>query len=337
MATQLNPKGLFDVAFSFMASRTVLSAVELGVFGVLGQAPMPLDALSAKLKLHPRSARDFLDALVALKFLTRDDQGLYANTPETAAFLDPAKPEYVGGMIEMASRRLYGFWDRLPTALRTGELQNEVKDGLDLFDELYKDPDRLEVFLGGMSAISTGPARALAARFPWTDYKTFADVGCAQGVMPVTLASAHPHLRGIGYDLAAVRPVFERFVTKHGLSQRVTFQAGSFFTDPLPDVDVLIMGHILHDWNLEQKNFLIAAAYKALKPGGVFIAYDAMIDDARRENVEGLMMSLNMLIETRSGFDYTGADSRGWFEAAGFKNVRTEPLSPGRSMTLGTK
>ena len=134
------------------------------------------------------------------------------------------------------------------------------------------------------------------------------DVGAAQGVVPVTLARAHSHLTGIGYDLPPVQPVFEEFVKNHGLSDRVRFHAGNFFEGDLPKVDVIIMGHILHDWDLNEKKVLLSKAFRSLPKGGALIVYEAIIDDERRENAFGLLMSLNMLIETPGGFDYTGAD-----------------------------
>ncbi len=112
----------------------------------------------------------------------------------------------------------------------------------------------------------------------------------------------------------------------NGLSSRVQFRPGSFFTDPLPKADVIMMGHILHDWDLDQKRMLIRKAYDALPAGGAFIAYDALIDDDRSKNAFGLLMSLNMLIETPGGFDYTGADGIGWMKEAGFSSARVEHL-----------
>ena len=188
-----------------------------------------------------------------------------------------------------------------------------------------------------MSGISARPAQAIAEKFPWTDYASFVDVGCAQGMVPVTLARNHPHLSGYGFDLPEVKPIFEEFVTKSGLSDRVTFRAGSFFTDPLPRADVIIMGHILHDWDLEQKRALIASAYEALPEGGAFIVYDSIIDDERRANAFGLLMSLNMLIETTGGFDYTASECQGWLREAGFSRTRVVPLVGPTSMTIGEK
>lgn len=334
---QVSPDAILQLGLGFWGSKTLLSAVELGVFTELAaQGPMTLDALVTRLGLHPRSARDFLDALVALKMLDRAD-GLYANTEGTERFLDRRKPAYLGGVLEMANARLYNFWGSLTEALRTGEPQNEAKDGRDTFAELYADPARLEGFLKAMSGISLGPAQAIAARFPWREYRTFADLGTAQGALPVTVALAHGHLRGIGFDLPVVRPVFEAYAAANGVADRVTFEGGSFFTDELPRAEVLVMGHVLHDWDLEQKQALLAKAFAALPPGGALIVYEAMIDDERRENAFGLLMSLNMLIETRGGFDYTAADCMGWMRQAGFREARVEKLVGPESMVVGIK
>jgi hypothetical protein len=330
------PQHIMELGLGFWASKAVLSAVELGVFSTLADAPADLPTLQRKLALHQRSARDFLDALVALKLLERKND-VYSNTADTDLFLDRAKPSYVGGMLEMANSRLYGFWGSLTEALRTGEIQSETKDGEDFFATLYAEPDRLRGFLAAMSGISLGAAHAIAANFPWKDYMTFMDLGSAQGMVPATLARAHPHLSGIGFDLPPVKPVFEEFIAHQGVSDRVRFQAGNFFKDTLPKADVIIMGHILHDWDLVQKKVLLGKAFDALPKGGAVIVYDAIIDNDRRENAFGLLMSLNMLIETHGGFDYTGEDCQAWMREAGFSKTHVEPLVGPESMVIGLK
>jgi O-methyltransferase domain len=195
----------------------------------------------------------------------------------------------------------------------------------------------LRGFLSAMSGVSAGAAQAIAGKFPWRDYKTFMDLGSAQGMVPATVARAHPHLTGIGFDLPPVKPVFEEFVAQRGVEDRVRFQAGNFFEDPLPKVDVIVMGHILHDWDLAQKKALLGKAFDALPKGGAVVVYDAIIDDDRRENAFGLMMSLNMLIETPGGFDYTGADCQAWMREVGFSETRLDPLVGPDSMVIGLK
>lgn len=331
------PQAIMELGWAFWGSKTLLSAVELGVFTELAGGELPLGELRARLGLHERSARDFLDALVALGMLRREGEA-YANTPEADLFLDRGKPTYVGGILEMANQRLYPFWANLTQALRTGEPQNEAKGGgQDLFATIYADPAVLESFLRGMTGVSLPSALAMAALFPWNEVRSFVDVGCAQGGATATIAGAHPHLSAIGFDLPQVGPMFEAYVAGKGLAGRVRFEPGDFFADPLPRADVVVMGHILHDWDLETKLALLAKAHEALPAGGRLIVYEAIIDDERRSNAFGLLMSLNMLIETRGGFDFTGADCIGWMKQVGFREARVEHLVGPDSMVIGTK
>jgi hypothetical protein len=337
MPERITHDRIMQLATGFWASKTFLSAVELGVFGVLADGALTLPELRKRLGVHERSARDFFDALVAIGLLQRDEVGRYSNSDEAELYLNPAKPGYMGGLIEMLNVRLYGFWGSLTEALKTGEPQNEAKQGGNLFAALYADSDRLEAFLRAMGAQSLPVARTLAEVFPWKGVRTVFDIGTAQGCVPVELARVHPHLAGGGFDLPAVEPVFTRYVASHGMSERVRFVPGDFFADALPRADVLIMGMILHDWDLTTKRMLIKKAYDALEPGGSLIVYEFLIDDERRKHLPGLLMSLNMLIETRGGFDYTGADCMDWMREAGFTNCRVEALTGPHSMVVGKK
>jgi len=332
----LTPEGILQLGLGFWGSKTLLSAVELGVFTHLAQGPLSAQNLVERLDLNGRGALDFLDALVALGMLERGG-GFYANSTATDLFLDRNKQAYVGRLLEMANARLYPFWGNLTEALKTGRPQNEAKQGGDFFASLYADAGRLAGFLKAMTGISMGSAIAIAKKFPWRDYKTFADIGAAQGGLPVQVGLAHSHLRGLGFDLPGVQPHFEAFVRQHGLSERIAFKAGDFFADPLPQADVLVMGHVLHDWDLDQKRALIGKAFTALPSGGALIVYETIIDDDRRQNAFGLLMSLNMLIETPGGADYTAAECAGWMCQAGFKSTRAEHLAGPESMVVGIK
>ena len=327
-----------QVGTGFFASKTLLSAVEMGVFTELARGPEEFNTLAGRLGLHPRSARDFLDALVALGLLHRSQEH-YCNTPDTDLFLDRNKTSYIGGILEMANARLFGFWNHLTEALRTGQPQNEAKSdvGASPFTAVYADPARLKGFLAAMSGISHGANIAIARKVHWAKYQTYADVGTAQGDLAVQIALANPHLRGMGFDLPEVGPVFEEYAKANGVNDRVRFQPGNFFDEPLPAVDVLTMGHILHDWNLAEKKMLVGKAYSALPPGGALVVYDSLIDDDRSQNAFGLMMSLNMLIETPGGFDYTSADCIGWMKEVGFREAYVEHLVGPDSMVVGIK
>lgn len=336
MENRLTPVKIMQLGSAFWASKTLLSAIELGLFTALANKPQNAEDLGDRLGLHPRSRRDFFDALVALGMLERRD-GIYSNTDETDLFLDRNKPSYLGGLLEMLNSRLYGFWGHLTEALRTGQPQNEAKTGIDPFAKIYENPEVLRGFLSAMTGVSTGSAKAIAEKFPWAQYKTLVDVGTAQGAAAIQVLRAHAHLRGVGFDLAAVGPIFAEYVRSHGLADRLTFQPGDFFAQPLPQADVLLMGHILHDWDLSQKRMLLRKAYEALPPGGALIVYEALIDDDRRQNAFGLLASLNMLIETPGGFDYTGADCCGWMREVGFSETRVEHLIGPESMVVGIK
>jgi SAM-dependent methyltransferase len=337
MATgALSPAKIMQLGIGFWASKALLSAIELGLFTELARGPRDAETLRLQLGLHPRSARDFFDALVALGMLKRTGTR-YANTPETALFLDRNKSSYVGGMLEMANARLYRFWGSLTEGLRTGKAQNEAKTGDDFFGTLYADPRRLEGFLKAMTGLSVATARVMAKKFPWKQYRTFVDVGCAQGGVAVEIALAHKHLTGIGMDLPVVQPVFEAYAKTRGVDSRLGFVAGNFFKDSLPHADVVIMGHILHDWDLKEKMMLLRKAHAALPPKGAVIVHEALIDDARKTNAFGLLMSLNMLIETHGGFDFTGADCRKWMKEAGFSRTRVERLPGPDGMVIGFK
>jgi hypothetical protein len=322
---------IIQTAFAFWSSKVLLSAVEFGLFTKLGDCSLTAAELGAELQLHPRGTRDFFDALVAMQFLERDGDGesaRYRNTSATALYLDQKSPRYIGGILVMLNDRLFKFWHDLPQALRTGKPQNEVKHGQKgLFEELYRDLPKLEQFMSAMTGLSRINFEALAAKFDFGKYRTLCDVGGATGLLSVEVARRHPHLECISFDLPPVEAIANRHIAAAGLSGRVRTAAGDFFQDPLPRADVITMGMILHDWNLEKKIHLIRAAYDALPPGGALVAIEALIDDARRENLFGLLMSLNMLIEFGDAFDFSAADFRKWCSEVGFRRFEVIHLS----------
>jgi precorrin-6B methylase 2 len=337
----LDPTPILQTAFGFWTSKVLLTAVGMGLFTTLGARRLTGAELGKELKLHPRGIADFLDGLVAMGFLGRDGNGSaakYSNTPLTAHYLDGSSPRYIGGIMEMLNARLFHFWNDLPEALRTGKPQNEIKHNQrSMFDELYADPARLEQFMGAMTGLSRLNFEVFAEKFNFKPFKSMCDVGGATGLLSIEVARRHPHIRAISFDLPAVQPIAKKSIAAAGLSDRISTASGDFFKDPLPKADLITMGMILHDWNLEKKMHLIRAAYDALPPGGALVAIEALIDDERRRNVQGLMMSLNMLIEFGEAFDYTGADFRGWCMEAGFKRFEVIHLAGPSSAAVAYK
>jgi hypothetical protein len=330
-----------DIGMGFWPAKVLLSALELGLFTTLGGKSMTGAELQGALGLHARANPDFFDTLLALSLLERDGDGpeaRYRNTAETALFLDRNSPRFMAGFLEMANARLYRFWGDLTDGLRTGSPQNELKhSGKSMFAELYSTPERLEQFMEAMAGISAANFQAFAETFDFSGYGTLCDIGGATGQLSVCVARQHPHMRCTSADLPEATRIAEKRVGAAGVAERVSTTAIDFFSDPLPQADVITMGMILHDWNLEKKLHLIKAAYEALPPGGAFVVIENLIDDARRTNAFGLMMSLNMLIEFGDAFDFTGADFIGWCRQVGFQRFDVIPLAGSASAGVAYK
>jgi O-methyltransferase domain/Dimerisation domain len=334
--TPAEPRRIFELALAFRKSKALLSAVELGVFTALAQGPLDAAGLAGRIGVHPRGARDFFDTLVALELLDRDACGRYGSSADCALYLDERKPTYVGGALEYLNARVYPGWSALTAALRSGAPQSGpfAAGG---FDAFHADPVASETFLRGMTGGSLVPAAALAVKFPWRGYRSFLDVGTAQGCVPVAIARAHSHLIGGGFDLPAIEAAFRRYVAEHGVADRLSFLAGDFLADPLPSADVLVLGRVLHDWDVPTRALLLAKAYAALPPGGAVIVWEALIDDARHHAVDGLLSSLNMLIQTAGGSEWTIAECMARMRGSGFEALRLLPLAGAYSAVVGIK
>lgn len=336
-----DPAPILQTAFAFWSSKVLLTAVEMDLFTKLGERRVTGEVFGGELGLHPRGIHDFFDALVAMSYLDREGNGpeaSYFNTPVASVYLDRESPRYIGGVLEMLNARLFRFWHDLPEALRTGKPQNEVKhSNKPIFEELYSDLPKLEQFLGAMTGLSRINFEAFAEKFDFKPYKTLCDVGGATGLLAIEVARRHPHIQATSFDLPAVEPVARKSIAAAGLAGRVGTAEGDFFKDPLPEVDLITMGMILHDWNLENKMHLIRSAYDALPSGGALVAIEALIDDERRENLFGLLMSLNMLIEFGDAFDFSGADFRGWCREVGFQRFEVIHLAGPTSAAVAYK
>ena len=335
-APVVTPDRIVQLGVEFRGAKTLLSATELGLFTALAEQPLDRHTLAKRVGIDERGARDFFDALVALGMLERDESGRYANTPDTDLYLDRRKPTYIGGELEHFNSYVYSHWNLLTAALRTGKPQSGSR-ATGHYSALYADQAALETLAKGMTGGTLQVAKVLAAAFPWQCYRSVVDIGTAQGCLPVQIAQAHSHISGGGFDLPAMRPHFDSYARQHGLSARLQFFSGDFLKDPLPVADVLVFGRILHNWDLATKKMLLKKAHAALPAGGALIVYERLIDDERRHNAPALLASLNMLIMTAGGFDFTGADCINWMHEARFQHVRLEPLTNEISMVTGVK
>ena len=336
-----DPSAIMQVATGFWASKTLLAAVKFNLFTLLADQKLKAEEIRMTLGLHPRSLYDFLDALVALGFLNReglDGEALYSNTVNTAFFLDKTKPAYIGGMLEMCNDRLYPFWGDLEEGLRTGLPQNEVKQtGRNPFEALYEDPQRLTQFMGAMAGIQMGAFVAFAKTFDFKKFNTLCDIGGATGLLSILVAQHNPHMQCVTFDLPKVEHVAKKWVDESEVKDRIQVVNGDFFNDSFPKADIITMGNILHDWGYENKLKLIESAYQALPKGGAIVVIESIIDDERRKNTFGLLMSLNMLIETHEGYDFSFHDFQELCRKAGFETFELLPLAGPTSAAIAYK
>lgn len=341
---QPSPESIMQIGTGFWASKILLSAVNFQLFTRLAERKaMSAQEIKTMLnfKCSDRNVFDFLDALSILGFLHREgllETAVYSNSSDTDFFLDKNKPTYMGGILEMMNNRLYGFWGTLEEGLLTGLPQNEVKEsGQPLFVDLYKSPEKLNEFVNAMSGIQMGNFMAFAQKFDFSKYKTLTDTGGAGGMLSLMVAKHQPHMSCTSFDLPAVASIANETIQKFKLTDRVKTASGDFFADPIPKADMIVMGNILHDWDEDKKIFLMKKAWESIPDGGAFVAIESIIDDQRKQNVFGIMMSLNMLIETGTGFDYTYADFQKWAKIAGFKSTSLIPLAGPSSAAIAYK
>lgn len=342
-SNQPNPESIMQIGTGFWASKILLSAVKFRLFTTLAErTSMSATEIKSHLGLGctDRNVFDYLDALTTFGFLNREgllETAKYSNSINTDFFLDKNKPTYIGGMLEMLNNRLYGFWGNLEEGLLTGLPQNEAKKGENLFEVLYSDADRLKEFIHAMSGIQMGNFMAFSQAFDFSKYKTLVDVGGSAGLLSLMVAKHQAHMNCTTWDLPPVEPIANATIQQFQLADRVKTGKGDFFKDAIPHADVVVMGNILHDWDEETKIMLMQKAFDTLPNGGAFVAIEGVIDDERNKNVFGLMMSLNMLIETGKGFDYTFADFNKWAKTVGFKSTSLIPLAGPSSAAIAYK
>ena len=338
---QIDPSRIMQIGMGFWASKAVLTAVNMNLFTQLAAGKLPAQEIGNRLGLHQRSLYDFLDALVALGFLQRaglKEGALYSNAEDVDLFLDKNKPSYIGGILEMSNNRLFTNWNNLEEGLKTGESQNEAKrGGQTLFEEINSDEGKMREFINAMAGIQMGNFIAFSRTFDFSRYKTLCDIGGSGGHLSCQVAINNPGMKCTTFDLPPVSQIAEENIHHMGLSGKVFVKTGDFFKDDFPKADVITMGNILHDWGIEDKKRLIKKSYDALPEGGSLVIIENIIDDERKENAFGLLMSLNMLIETEEGFDFSGRDFDQWAKECGFKETSVTPLAGPASAAIAVK
>ena len=345
-APEITPSKIMQIGMGFWASKTMLTAVNVELFTLLAPAALSEKQIKEKLGFacSDRHVFDWLDTLVSLGFLEREgllQNAMYRNAADTGLFLDKNKKTYMGGILEMADRRLYKYWGDLEEGLRTGQQQNEGKrnplGNMEFFTELYKDEEKLREFMNAMSGIQSGNFMALVNQFDFSKYQSMLDLGGADGWLSIQFCLKHPEIHCTTFDLPPVELLARQKIRAFNLTDRIDVVSGDLLKDPFPKAEVIAMGNILHGMNEEAKQQLVQKVYDSLPDRGVFIAIENIIDNERRQNTFGMLMSLNMLVENGDAFDYTMNDFERWTASAGFTRTSQIPLAGPSSAAVAYK
>lgn len=326
-----SPLPLMQLSSGFWAFKTLAAAHELDLFTHLSRnGGTTSKELAKRFGTAERPAEMLLTACAALGLLKKK-AGRYQNSALAAQFLVRGKPYYFGGFIEMLDKRLYPAWGKLTEAIRTNrptswdpEKQGSLFEG--------EDPEMLAHFWEAMHSISSSTARALGAAVDLSRCKRLLDVGGGSGAFDIELCRRYRRLRATVYDLPHVVEIAASKIAQAGFGDRIQTAAGDFFTDASYPAghDAIVLSLIMHDWNEEEDRRILRKCYDALPSGGMVIICELLVNNEKTGPVPGALMSLNMLIETAGGRNYTAAEYTGWLSDTGFHKIRTVRFaSPG--------
>jgi hypothetical protein len=313
------PAGIIRLCNAFCDAKALLTAVELDLFTTLHPGPATEEEIKEKLALHGRGLGDFLNLLTALGLLEKEN-GRYRNAPGADRYLVTHLPEYVGGFMHRANNNLYPAWGRLTEALRTGKPTAEGD-----FEQVIANPKVLGQFIRMMDALTQVLGPQLIEAFEWSQFKTMLDVGGCRGNMASQIVKANPGLYGHVFDLPPMKPFFDEHMANLGLTDRLEFHGGNVFHDDLPSADLVVLGHILHDFDRDHRRRILHKAAAAVNPGGTLLVYDRMLDEDPR-HVENLVISIDMLLVSDGGSEYPASEIREHAAEVGFTEFFSKPL-----------
>ena len=312
---------------AFCQAQALLTAAELDLFSLLKDGPATEAEIRERAGLDGRGLPDLLRLLAALGLLVQAG-GRFANTPAAQQYLVAGEPGYVGGFLRGAKTNLYPVFDGLAETLRTGKPRSAGDD----FGAMLADPDALRRYARMMDGVLQPLLPSLLAGFDWSAYGTVLDVGGCAGALIGSIVRANPGVTGLLFDLPQLEPVFDERMAELGTTGRVVFRGGDFFADPLPAADVVVFGHVLHNWRPAQRELLVRKAFEALSPGGVLVVHDRMLDE--QPQPDQLVASLIMVLVTEDGSEYPVGELAGYARAAGFASVASSPLDENETLVL---
>lgn len=328
-----NPEKILKIGVDYWSSQVLLCAIELQIFTALAEGPLTLEEIIEEFNLNDRLARDFLDSLVALEFLQKDDI-YYSNSSDSDYYLDKNKQSYLGSVLTLGQYQLWGSLIDKLTSIDSKELQT---GGSNYYRELYKNSDIIEEYAKSMSTLNLGANISIAENFPWENVESIVDLGCSEGGLLLQILQRYRNIKGIGIDLPELKECFLTNMKNFSLENRAIFYAADFNNESIPSAEVFTVGHILHALSPNDRNRLLRKLYELLPIGGYVIIYEHIVDDDRSNNVFSLLMSINMQLESNGHGSLTGEDWTKVLNAIGFMEVYIEPLLGPSYMICGKK
>ncbi|HJP80279.1 MAG TPA: methyltransferase [Pseudonocardiaceae bacterium] len=322
------------IANGYREAKILFAAHELRVFDILADGPLDGQDLADRAGLHPRAASEFIAALAGLGLLERDEDGRYRNSV-AAEYLVADNPGNLTGFVGFLESGLHPAWDGLVSSLRTGAPATRPAGDGDPYRPMYGADAERGDFIAAMDALNAPAGRQIAA-LDWTGIRTVVDVGGARGSLSTILAEANPHLHATVFDLPDLAPEFARYAPTTPVADRVSFHPGDFFTDDIPDADAVVFAHVFHNWPLDVRTMLLGKAARALRPGGTVFVYDAMLDEGAPA-LGNLMLSLDMLVWSAGGAEYTPGECRQWLRDAGFGEAEQHTVGASSTVLVARK
>lgn len=320
MATP-DPAPIVDLIEAFRRSKTMFTAVSMGVFDLLETGALPADQIAARTNSSSEGMERLLEACVSLGLLAAAN-GMFRNTELAGTYLRRSSPHSLAGYIVYSDLALYPMWAHLEDAVREASPRWEQTFGgsATIFEHFFSTPEKMRAFLMGMHGFGVTTSPRVVRAFDLSRFHTLADLGGATGHLAIAAVEAWPKLRAVVFDLPKVIPFSQEQIAASHATGRIQTAAGDFFSDELPAADLFALGRILHDWPEEKIRLLLARIYRSLPRGGALLIAEKLLDEDRAGPVSAHMQSLSMLVCTE-GKERSLEEYRELLTAAGFSQV----------------
>ena len=332
-----NPTPVLDLIHAFRRSKTMFTAVSMGIFDRLGLSSSDSATLAEEMRANPDALERLLDACVGLALLEKHGAH-YSNSPVGKTYLTRSSPHTLTGYILYSDRALYALWGNLEAAIREGTNRWEQTFGGEkpIFEHFLRSEEAQEDFLGGMNGMGMLSSPAVVAAFDLARFRRIVDLGGGTGHLAVTACQRYPQLRGTLFDMPAVMATARQYVERSPVRDRIELIAGDFFTDPLPESDLYALGRILHDWSEPKIRTLLAKVWQSLPPGGALLVAEKLLNDEKSGPPSATLQSLSMLVCTE-GKERTLAEYTALLREAGFTSIEARVTNSPLDAILATK